>query len=90
MNFSSAGKGLFMAGKAKNMPLQGPEGRGQWSGGRGPTLRGVELFETSFPHFQINNILRKAAIVIFRQQFQTFDPNNFTLSSTIFFQNAGP
>ena len=30
-------------------------------------------------------ILRKLAIVIFRQQLKTFDPNNFTLSSMFFF-----
>ena len=41
LNFSSAGKGLFMAGKPKNMPLRstflvggGGEGRGGISGVR--------------------------------------------------------
>ena len=33
-------------------------------------------------------ILRKSAIVIFRQQLKTFDPNNFTLSSMFFSQNG--
>ena len=33
-------------------------------------------------------ILRKSAIVIFRQQFKMFDPNNFTLSSAFYFQTA--
>ena len=43
LNFSSAGKGPFMAGKAKNMHqrcnLLGG-GRGQLSEGRGPSLAG--------------------------------------------------
>ena len=35
-------------------------------------------------------ILRKSAIVIFRQQFKMFDPNNFTLSSEFSFQTVWP
>ena len=35
-------------------------------------------------------ILWKSAIVIFRQQFETFDSNTFTLSSVFSFQNAWP
>ena len=35
-------------------------------------------------------LLRKLAVVIFRQQFKTFIPNNFTLSSIFSFQNAWP
>ena len=35
-------------------------------------------------------LLRKSAVVIFRQQFKMFDPNNFTPSSMFFFQNAWP
>ena len=57
LNFSSASKGTFMAGKAKNMPqrcnfLRG-EGGGvrEWSERHGLTLRGAKFFETSFPHF---------------------------------------
>jgi len=57
LNFSSAGKGPFMAGKAKNMPLRCTflEGRGggYWSEGHSPTpLGGAKFFETSFPHFK--------------------------------------
>ena len=33
-------------------------------------------------------LLRKSAVVIFRQQFKPFDPNNFTLSSMFSFQNV--
>ena len=35
-------------------------------------------------------ILRKSAVVIFRQQFKTFDSNNFALSSMLSFQNVWP
>ena len=35
-------------------------------------------------------LLRKSALDIFRQQFKTFDPNNFTLYLLFFFQNAWP
>ena len=46
LNFSSAGKGPFMAGKA------GERGGGvQWSEGPGPTLGGAKFFELSFPRF---------------------------------------
>ena len=38
------------------------------------------------PHSLIfRPILRKSAIVIFRQQFKTFDSNNFTLSPMLSF-----
>ena len=35
-------------------------------------------------------ILRKSAIVIFRQQFKAFDFNNFTMSLMFSFQNVCP
>ena len=35
-------------------------------------------------------ILRKSAVVIFRQQFKAFDSNNFTMSLMFSFQNACP
>ena len=35
-------------------------------------------------------ILRKSVVVIFRQQFKMFDPNNFTLSSEFSFQTVWP
>ena len=75
-NFSSAGQGPFMASRAKNMC--------QRLGNLG-----AKFSETSFPHFktyftQIGRCYR------LRQQFKTFDSNNFTLSSRISFQNAWP
>ena len=39
LNFSSAGKGPFMDGKAKNIYFS-KRGGGQWSEGHGPTLTG--------------------------------------------------
>ena len=52
------------------------------SGGSGSSLK---------PHSLIfRPILRKSAIVIFRQQFKTFDSNNFTLSSMFSFQHVWP
>ena len=71
-----------MTGKAKNMPQRCES---SWGGGR------VEEWGT-WPHprrelsslrrhsLTLRPILRKSAIVIFRQQLKTFDPNNFTLS----------
>ena len=51
LNFSSAGKVPFPAGKAKNMPAEvhfseGEGGGGKWSEGHGPALGGAKLFET--------------------------------------------
>ena len=51
LNISSAGKVLFRAGKAKNMPAEVhfPEGQGGgegWSEGHGLALGGAKLFET--------------------------------------------
>lgn len=47
LNFSSAGKVPFPAGKAKNMPAEVhfPEGEagGEWSEGHGPALGGAKL-----------------------------------------------
>ena len=43
LNFSSAGKGPFVDGKAKNIDLSkkgAGEGGGQWSEGHGPALTG--------------------------------------------------
>ena len=41
LNFSSAGKGSFMDGKAKNIYFsKGGGGGGQWSEGHGPALTG--------------------------------------------------
>ena len=38
----------------------------------------------------LRRILRKSAVVIFRQQFKAFDSNNFTMSLMYSFQNACP
>ena len=43
----------------------------------------------SFPHFK-TFFLRKSAVVVFRQQFKTFDSNTFTLFAMLSFQNAWP
>ena len=40
LNFSSAGKGPFMDGKAKNIYFSKMGGGGQWSEGHGPALTG--------------------------------------------------
>ena len=82
-----------MAGKAKKCA------RGELSLGGGDS--GVrDMASTSLWNLGANSlkrhslilrpILRKSAIVIFRQQFKTFDSNNFTLSSMFSFQNAWP
>ena len=65
----------------------GEGGVGQWSERHGSTLGGAKFFETSFPHFKTSCT---QIVVIFRQQYKTFDPNNFTLSSMFSFQNAWP
>ena len=51
-----------------------------------PGNLGARSSETSF--LILRPILLKSAVVIFRQQFKTFDSNNFTLSSTFSVQNA--
>ena len=56
LNFSSAGKGPFMAGKAKNMHQRCTflEGREYCREGHGPpslgNYLGAKFSETSFPH----------------------------------------
>ena len=53
LNFSSTGKGPFMAGKAENMPQRCTfQGGKEWSEGHGLTLGGAKFFETSLPHFK--------------------------------------
>ena len=86
LNLSSAGKGSFMAGKAKNICQ-----RCTFLGGRGAVEWGT-WFQTCCEILDLlrpTGILRKSAI-IFRQQFKTFDSNNFTLSSTLSFHNVWP
>ena len=80
LNFSSTGKGPFMAGKAENMPqrctFQGVGGK-EWSSGvrdMAPPLE--ELSSLKHHSLILRPILRKSVVDIFRQQFKTFDPNN--------------
>ena len=78
-----------MDGKARNIYFskRGEWGRGggQWSEGHGPALTGK-----FFCSHILRPILRKSAVVIFRQQIKTFDSNNFTMSLMFSFQNACP
>ena len=83
LNFSSTGKGPFMAGKAENMfqrcTFQGVGGGGgkEWSSGvrdMAPPLE--ELSSLKHHSLILRPILRKSVVDIFRQQFKTFDPNN--------------
>ena len=80
-----------MAGKAKNMPQRCEPSWGGGGGGRG--VRDMAPPKEDLSSLQSHSlilrpILRKSAIVIFRQQLKTFDPNNFTLSLMFFSQNG--
>ena len=68
LNFSSTGKGPFMAGKAENMPQSG--------GVRDMAPPLEELSSLKHHSLILRPILRKSVVDIFRQQFKTFDPNN--------------
>ena len=81
LNFSSTGKGPFMAGKAENMPqrctFQVRGGGKECSSGvrdMAPPLE--ELSSLKHHSLILRPILRKSVVDIFRQQFKTFDPNN--------------
>ena len=63
LNFSSAGEGPFMDGKAKNIYFSKRGEGGQWSEGRGPAH--CEIF---YSHI-LRPILRKSPVVIFRQRY---------------------
>ena len=90
LKFRSAGKGPFMAGKAKIYT----KGALSWLGGRRemarPRLEIQELSSLKCHSLILTPISRKPALVIFRQQLKTFDSNNFTLSSMFSFQNVWP
>ena len=96
LNFSSAGKGPFMAVKAINLFqrcnfLREGEGGGGGSGVRdmATTLLwnlGAQFFEASFRHFKI--CFTQISRCYLRQQFKTFDSNNFTPSSMPQWQTA--
>ena len=91
LNFSSAGKGRFMAGKAQDMcqrhTLMGGRGVVEWGTWLGPCC---EILELSPLKGHSLNILSKLAILFFIQQFKMFDSNNFTPSSMRSFQNSWP
>ena len=91
LNFSSAGKGRFMAGKAQDMcqrhTLMGGRGVVEWGTLLGPCC---EILELSPLKGHSLNILSKLAILFFIQQFKMFDSNNFTPSSMRSFQNVWP
>ena len=72
-----------MAGKAINMCQ-----RCNFLGGRGIVERGPWLRPRYEISLILRPILRKSVIVIFRQQFRTFDSNNFALSSMLQWQIA--
>ena len=83
LNFSSAGKGPFLDGKAKNIYFS------KKGGGGGAVEWTRPHWEIFYSHI-LRPILRKSAVVIFRQQIKTFDSNNFTMSLMSSFQNACP
>ena len=75
-----------MASKAKNIPQRCTFFGG--SGERDMVLPEEELSSLKHHSLSLRPLLHKSTIVIFRQQFEMFDPNNFTLSSMLLFQNA--
>ena len=93
LNFSSAGKGPSIAGKAKNMCQRRTFLGEGGSGARDmPSTSlwnlGAKFSETSFPH--LRPILRKSAVVTFRQQFKTFDSNYLTVFKCSLSKIPGP
>ena len=90
LNFSLAGKGPFIAVKAKKICARGALSWEEGGSGVHGKFRSYSKFsETSFPHFKTLLILCKSAVVTFTQ-FKTIDSNDFTLSSMFSFQNAWP
>ena len=90
LNFSSAGKGPFMDGKAKNIYFS----KRGWGGGGGGAVEGGTWTPPSLGNFFIpifkDLFMQICCRVIFRQQIKTFDSNNFTMSLMSSFQNACP
>ena len=62
--------------------------RGQWNEGQCPEI--LELGPLKRHFLILRPKLCKSAVVIYRQQFKTFNSNNFTLSSTFSVQNTWP
>ena len=88
--FSSAGKGPFMAIKAKKKKYV-PEVHSP--GGRGVVENvenlGAKFSETSFHHFK-TLFMQIGHCYLYTTIIKTIDSNNFTLSSMFSFQNAWP
>ena len=74
--------------KAKNIYFSGGEGLG-CSGVRDMDPPSLGSLRAKYSHI-LRPILRKLAIVIFRQQFKAFDSNNFTMSLMFSFENVCP
>jgi len=84
LNFVSAGKGPFIARKAKNMHQRSTFLGIGGSGVRDMALPLLAYLGAKFIFLILRPILRKSAIVTFTQQFKTIaDYNNFTLSSIL-------
>ena len=62
--------------------------RGQWNEGQCPEI--LELGPLKHHFLILRPKLCKSAVVVYRQQFKTFNSNNFTLSSTFSVQNTWP
>ena len=71
LNFSSAGKGPFMDGKAKNIYFSKRGEGGQWSEGHGPTFTGKffipifkDLFYANLLSLSLGNKLKRLIPII--------------------------
>ena len=85
LKFRSAGKGPFMAGKAKNIHQRCTflvEGRRDMAR---PYLEIQELSSLKCHSLILTPIFHKSAVVIFRQQLKTFDSKNFTVHTLVLF-----
>ena len=89
LNFSSAGKGPFLASKVKYTP-EGHFPVGE--GGCGVSDMALPSLGSSLKHHSliVRPILCKSSADIFGRQFKTFDSNNSSLSSVFYFQNVWP
>ena len=91
LNFSSAGKGPFMASETKENVLEAHFP----GGGEGVVERGTWLQShceiwglSSLKHHSL--IFPNQLLLTLVKQFKMFDSNNLTLSSMLSFQNAWP
>ena len=88
--FRSAGKGPFMATKAKNIITPKVHFPGGPGGRTWPAFTWKFRSLLKCHSLNLTPILHKSAVAIFTQQLKTFDSNNFTLSSMFSFQNEWP